>query len=164
MLKKIWTFLQPKIASLSLTVKWLGVLLVLLSILGVFKHHKRIAFYENLQMKKEMPADSVMAKKVMREFKLKDDEIKRTKKIMLKDMRYIQVGTPTLDTFVAEGDYRELKNMGKLIELQQWANSGSRLYEWLGFILVAVGVVIDTILHWQQNRKINREIPLQPSD
>ena len=164
MLKKIWTFLQPKIGLLSLIVKGLGALLILLSLLGVFKHHKRIEFYNDLKTKKEMPADSPMTKKVMREFELSDEEIKLTEKIKLQFVGIVQVGPPTPDTLVAYGKHFEPRIMGNVTKLQQWANSGSKLYEWIGFILVAIGVVVDTMLHWQQNRKMNYEILPEPNN
>ena len=159
---KIYTYLQPKLELFSLIVKGLGALLILLSLLGVFKHHNRIKFFRNLEMKKEISADSPIAKELMREFKLKDEEITLTKKIKLEDLRYVQVGQPNHNTLIAEqSPDKPPKIMGDLSQLRQWVHSSSKLYEWLGFTLVNVGFAIDIMLYWKARHKLYKEnLPL----
>ena len=155
MLNKIYDLLQSRLNSLSLIIKWIGVLLIFLSIIGVFNHSGRIKFYKNLEAKKEITADSKMAEKVMRYFNFTDDEIKRAEVIKLENIEgIVRFGDRPPNKLVAYGKHLKLKIIGDLVKFRQWAYSTSKLYDWLGFIFVALGgVVIDSFLYWQQRKK-----------
>jgi hypothetical protein len=144
-------FIQSKLTLFLLVVKGIGFVLLLLSILGVFKHHDRIEFYETLQMEKELPADLPVARELMKERGVPDEQIILIKKILIRDLRFGRMGRSIGGTVVAEATPDERRTLGDLVEFREWAYSKSKAYEWIGFVLVAAGFTIDIIIYFRES-------------
>ena len=138
------SIVRMKLKRVSLGAKWSGAVLLLLVLLGVFRYHERIEFYEKLQEKKELPANSAVARQLMQDFDVPAQQIKFIDEIFLRGLQYGAMGRSVSGNVVGKSKDGRTRTFADLMEFRSWAYSQSRLYSWLSFCLVLLALLIDT--------------------
>jgi hypothetical protein len=141
------------IKGFGLFLKWSGVFLLFLSLIGVFDHPDRVELYESLQQKKEIPAHSAVAIELMKKYGFPQEQIEMIDKIKLRDLRFGTMGRSVAGNAVAvSGDGRE-RTITDILEFREWAYSKSKSYDWMAFTLIIFGLIIETLVHVKGNRE-----------
>jgi len=137
---------SSKLKKISLILKWGGASLFFVSILGFFNYPERVQFYEELQYRKEMSADSQVAQKLMKNFGFPEEQIKFIEKIILIDLRFGKMGRSIAGKAVAVAKDGRQRTISDLIEIRSWAHAKSRVYDWIAFSLIFSGLLIDSFI------------------
>ena len=138
--------------AIGLILKWSGVVLLFLSLLGMFEHPERINFYENLQQQKEIQGNSRLSRQLMKDYGFPQQQIELIQKIILKDLRFGKMGRSVAGKAVAVSTDGRKRTIADLIELRSWAYSKSKFYDWIAFSLILVGLILESILHIKENK------------
>ena len=138
--------------GLSLSAKWIGALLLLLSSLGAFKHHDRVKLYKQLQEVKEVSADSETTTQLMKDFGFPDQQIKFIDRLSLHDLRFSPMGRSIAGNVEAKASDGRKRVIADLIEFRAWAYSELGLYRWLSLALIVFGLIIDSRLFFEERQ------------
>lgn len=149
---------RRRLKQWSLWLKGVGVLLLLLSLLGVFRHHGRIQLYEQLREKREVTATSMTARRLMKEFGFPPQQIVMIDTLVLHDLRFGKNGPPLAGQVEARTRDGLKRTITDLMKFKDWAYSTSSLYGWFSFSLVILGFIIDIGLYLKERRQVTLPI------
>jgi len=141
------------IKGFGLFLKWSGVLLLFLSLVGVFDHPERFELYKSLQQKKEIPANSAAAIELMEKYGFPQQQIEMIEKIKLRDLRFGTMGRSVAGNAVAVSNDERERTITDLMEFREWAYPKSKSYDWMVFTLIIFGLIIETLIHVKENRE-----------
>ena len=132
--------------TIGLVLKWLGVLLFFLTLLGTFEHPERTAFYDNLRHNKEVHGRSPVAKQLMKKSGFSSEQIESVSKVQLEDFRPSEMGRSIEGKVIAVSSDGQKHNVTELIKLRSWAFLTNRVPQWIAFVLILLGSAIESIL------------------
>jgi hypothetical protein len=141
----------------------LGLLLSLFELLGFFKDKDKVFFYETLKKDLEVKLDHPGTKKFIKDFVLNNSDYRNVdlSEIEKITVRALGIGPANDDrknaTQMIAGsvvlkrmDGKVSKNLCTIDELRAWSEQ-SLFWRWFAWIILATGVVLDTIVFIFEN-------------
>lgn len=151
-MRKLKSFIQ----CIAFIAKWAGATLLLLSIIGAFEYPQRKELYNKLQTQKTISARSKITNKLMKDFGFPIEQVQLINTITFTSITWGGSGHSIAGVIIAQTSNGKQRTICEMNEMHSWAYSESRLYNWLSFILIFFGLIVESILRYKNGIEQNK--------